>query len=151
QADPSAELTWRDLRPVLDEELARLPAKYRLPVLLCYLEGRTNEEAARQLGWTKGTVSGRLARARSLLRARLERRGLAPGAALLGTALAGEAATAAVPAALARATVAASLRFAAGSTAAALPGAAALAQGMLRTTVAAKARSVTGAVLALAL
>src|SRR5262249_54173146 len=64
-----------DFRAVLDEELARLPAKYRLPLLLCGLEGMTHAEAARHLHWPIGTVAGRLSRGRELLRSRLVRRG----------------------------------------------------------------------------
>jgi RNA polymerase sigma-70 factor (ECF subfamily) len=65
----------RDLLRRIDEELDRLPDKYRLPIVLCELEGRTLEQAARVLGWPRGTVAGRLSRGRELLRRRLARRG----------------------------------------------------------------------------
>jgi RNA polymerase sigma-70 factor (ECF subfamily) len=74
--DPATELERQDLRRVLDDELLQLPEKYRAPVVLCYLEGRTHEEAARQLGWPPGSMSRRLDRARTLLRRRLAHRGL---------------------------------------------------------------------------
>jgi len=79
---------WNELRPVLHEEVHRLPEKYRLPVILSYLEGKTNEEVAELLHWPVGTVKGRLSRARDLLRSRLMRRGLSLSAAFLVTALA---------------------------------------------------------------
>jgi RNA polymerase sigma factor (sigma-70 family) len=75
-----------DLRHVLDEELNRLPDKYRLPIVLCELEGLTLEEAARRLDWPKGTVAGRLSRGRDILRRRLSRRrGVAFPLIALGT------------------------------------------------------------------
>jgi serpin B len=124
--------SWSDVRQVLDEELARLPEKYRVPLVLCYLEGKTNDEAAEQLGWTRGTIAGRLSRARDLLRHRLTRRGLGVTSAGLAAQLADNAASAPVPAALVHPTVKAALSFAtAGTDASAL--AVALAQGVLRT------------------
>jgi RNA polymerase sigma factor (sigma-70 family) len=77
--DPADEVAWRDLAPVLDREVTRLPEKYRLPFILCYFEGKTNEAAAAQLGCPRGTVLSRLARARERLRERLGRRGLTLG------------------------------------------------------------------------
>jgi RNA polymerase sigma factor (sigma-70 family) len=74
---------WRDVRPALDEEINALPEKYREPVVLCLLEGKTGEEAARELGCPRATVATRLARARQRLQARLARRGLAPSVALV--------------------------------------------------------------------
>jgi RNA polymerase sigma factor (sigma-70 family) len=93
-----------DIGPVLYAEIDRLPEKYRVPIIVCYLQGLTIDEAARQLGWPIGTVGGRLARARDRLRDRLIRRGLfAP--AVLGGALARDPEFApAVPQSLERAT-----------------------------------------------
>jgi RNA polymerase sigma factor (sigma-70 family) len=75
--DPFEELLWRDLRSVLDEEIHRLPEKYRAAVVLCFLEGKPYAEAGRLLGCSKATVSLRLARARKWLHERLDRRGVA--------------------------------------------------------------------------
>jgi RNA polymerase sigma factor (sigma-70 family) len=89
-----------ELRPLLDEELSRIPDKYRIVILLCDLEGRSRPEAAQQLRLPEGTVGSRLARGRALLARRLARRGLNVLATSLGVVLAHEAASGAVPAAL---------------------------------------------------
>jgi RNA polymerase sigma factor (sigma-70 family) len=114
-----SDAAWRELQSVLDEELARLPANYRAAVVACCLEGKTQEEAAGQLGCPLGTVRSRLARGRKLLHARLTRRGLTLSAAALATALTASAATNAVAAALVRVTHQSALRIAAGQTASA--------------------------------
>jgi RNA polymerase sigma factor (sigma-70 family) len=155
---PAAEATpaWvgRELRAVLDEEVGRLPARYRLPFVLCHLEGKTNEEAARELGRPLGTVLAQLSRARARLRHRLLRRGVALSVAALAAAVAHEAAPAAVPAGLAAATVKGAVTFVPGTAAA--PGAvstqaAALAEGVLHTMFRTKLMTAAAAVLAVCL
>jgi RNA polymerase sigma factor (sigma-70 family) len=99
--------------PELHDEVARLPEKYREPVVLCYLEGLSAELAARRIGCPRGTVLSRLARARERLRPRLIRRGLALSAGFLAAGSASRPA-AALPATLRDSTVQAMMRFAAG-------------------------------------
>jgi RNA polymerase sigma factor (sigma-70 family) len=108
-----AEAEWRDIRPVLDEELARLPDKLRAAVVLCELEGVPRPEAAARLGVPEGTLSSRLARAKEALRRRLLKRGVALSAVGVGMVLT-NAAKAAVPPGLAEATAAAAAGSASG-------------------------------------
>jgi RNA polymerase sigma factor (sigma-70 family) len=146
-AEASPEWLGQEIRAVLDEEVNRLPAKYRLPFVFCYFEGKTNEQAARLLGCPLGTVLSRLARARERLRGRLTRRGLAFPAALVAVILAERAALAEVPALLVEATVRSAALFAGGQAVAA--GAtsarvAALARGVLREQLLAKLTKAAG-------
>jgi RNA polymerase sigma-70 factor (ECF subfamily) len=84
---PDENVNRNEEAEMLHGEISRLPERYRRPVVLCYFEGLTHEEAARQLGWPMGTLGVRLMRAREQLRARLTRRGLtATGLAALDIA-----------------------------------------------------------------
>jgi RNA polymerase sigma factor (sigma-70 family) len=129
-----------ELRRVLDEEVSRLPEKYRALIILCYWEGKTYEQAAALLGCPGGTVAGRLARARELLRRRLTRRGMALSAGALAAGFSQVPGSAAVPAALLLSTVRGALLFAArkGAVAGVSARAAAFAEEALRTMFAAK-------------
>jgi RNA polymerase sigma factor (sigma-70 family) len=110
------DIVGRDLRSHLDDELSRLPETYRRPIILCYLEGKTHDEAARLLGWPKGTVATRLARGRERLRLRLGRRGWALSSAALASVLTDKALAGAVSAELVRATLGGAAAYAAGTT-----------------------------------
>jgi RNA polymerase sigma factor (sigma-70 family) len=142
--DPLAELTVREAQAIVDEELARLPEKYRAPLVLCCLEGRTRDEAARQLGWSASIVKSRLEQGREQLRSRLSRRGLTLPAALVATLLTEQAAPAAIPAALLLTAVQAATVGIANDVA---PPVALLAEGALRNTGIVKAKVVVGLLL----
>ncbi len=130
---PSDDLTLRELQVILHEELHRLPERFRAPLLLCYWEGKTRDEAADQLGLTPGAFKNRLDRARDLLGKRLTRRGFAPSAGCFTTLLLSNdgALTASGP--LITKISQAAVAFAAGNKAAAALTITALAEGVIRT------------------
>jgi RNA polymerase sigma factor (sigma-70 family) len=143
---------WRDVLPLLNQELSRLPDKYREPLVLCDLEGQTHKEVARRFGCPVGTISGRLARARVMLAKRLARHGLTLPCATAAVALAQNTASATVPAPLVSATVQAAALSAAGQAAGAVSApVAALTEGVLRAMFVSKCQPALAVVLAVGL
>jgi cytochrome c peroxidase len=108
------DLTWREVRQVLHEELTGLSERYRVPLVACYLQGKTQDEASAELGVSTSTLKERLERGRSLLRARLVRRGLGPAGLLIAVASPTRSASGALPVALALRTIKAASLCAAG-------------------------------------
>lgn len=139
--EPNRRSDQWELRRALDEEISRLPARHRSAFILCCLEGKTGEEAARLLGCPPGTVSSRLTRARERLRQRLARRGFAP-AGVISLAFLGES-DAAPSAAIIQSTLSASLPFANGQFRSSPPArSAVIAKGVIRAMVLEKCRSI---------
>ena len=132
-----------DLLDVLDEEIDRLPRRYREAVLLCELDGASRQDAARRLELAEGTLSSRLARGRTLLRERLTKRGVMLGAGAI-SAQVSNSASAALPEPLAYSTVQLALKFAAGEAiVGTVPGAvSSLAEGVLAMISAARLKSI---------
>jgi RNA polymerase sigma factor (sigma-70 family) len=143
---------WRDLQPLLDRELSRLPDKYRLPVVLCDLEGRGREEVSHQLQLAEGTLSSRLSRGRKMLAGRLARRGLAISAGALTVALQ-QASAATAPATLVVSTIQAATMVAAGqaATVAVSASVAALTEGVLHAMFMTKVKTATVVLMLVAL
>src|SRR5262245_49094531 len=144
---------WAELQGLLDSELSRLPDRYRVPIVLCDLEGQTIQGAARHLGWPQGTTATRLSRGRALLARRLARHGVKLSAVALTVALSHRAAPAEVPAALALSTTRAAHLWATGPAAAGeIPArAAALAEAAVRSMLLAKLKAATASLLAVTL
>ncbi len=141
---------WNDLSPVVDEELSRLPNKYRALIVLCDLEGVTRKEVARRLDIPEGTAASRLAAARAMLAKRLARRGIVLSGVLLGDVLCQQSAWANVPALVVSNTRTVASLMAAGKAAGVISGpVTTLTQGVLKTMFIKKIMTTTMAVLAL--
>jgi WD40 repeat protein len=141
RGSPPAELAWREVQTILDEEVEALPAAYRAAFILCYLEGRSRSEIARALGLKEGTVASRLDRARKHLQERLTRRGISLATLLSFAALSQDALAARVTAHLESSTVDSAVQFAAGTTNALITArVAALANGALKALALAKVK-----------
>jgi RNA polymerase sigma factor (sigma-70 family) len=145
---------WHDLQPLLDQELGRLPDKYRVVIVMCDLEAKTRKEAARQLGCPEGTVAGRLARARAMLAKRLARHGLTVSGGALAAILSQNVASASVPTTVVSCTIKAATLFAAGQAAAAgvlSVKVAALTEGVLKMMLLTKLKKATSVLIAIAI
>jgi uncharacterized protein (TIGR03067 family) len=147
-ADP-----WRNLESLLDRELNHLPEKYRLPIILCDLEGECIREAARQLGCPQGTLAGRLSRGRTMLAKRLTRRGIVLSGGSLAALLSRNTASGAMPHSLVASTVKIGCLVTAGRTTGEVlsPKVAALMKGVMKVMLLTRLKSLTTAMCLLAL
>ncbi len=151
ESAPPQDITWKDLRAALDAELSQMPEQWRLPLILCYLEGRTQDEAANQLGWSKSKLRRLLEKGRTALRRRLAGHGITAPAALSALLFSDCLASAEPAAGLVTATAEAAAGIAAGKTAAVVTTAkvAVLTEGMVKAMFVAKLKTVMSLVLLL--
>jgi RNA polymerase sigma factor (sigma-70 family) len=147
---PCSDDNAQQVQALVDGELSALPDKYRMPIVLCELQGKTIKEAARQLGWPEGTVASRLYHGRKLLAQRLTKRGWPLSGAALGAVLSGSGPAAGVPASLLSATSRAATLYGVGqaaTTGVVSPSVVALAEGVLRDMLLTKVKMVTAVLL----